>query len=83
MLDHNLSIEFNENTQNDVNHSNQTFDLFSKMSRGSFLAPLERTLHGCPCTQLKRERKPSAAQQRLAFFISASLAEVNFARCRK
>jgi len=32
MLDHNLSIEFNENTQNDVNHSNQTFDLFSRMS---------------------------------------------------
>ena len=32
MLDYNLSIEFNENTQNDVNHSNQTFDLFSKMS---------------------------------------------------
>ena len=32
MLDYNSSIEFNENTQNDVNHSNQTFDLFFKMS---------------------------------------------------
>ena len=32
MLDSNSSIGFNENTKNDVNHSNQTFDLFSRMS---------------------------------------------------
>jgi hypothetical protein len=55
---------------------------FLKDDDGDFSPSGERTLHGCPCTQLKRERKPSAAQQRLAFFILV-LAKASFARPKR